>query len=170
MSAVLTSPLPLARPKIHRLPASCAARKQPKLPGHLRACAPYAAGGAVVMALLAGIPPQPAGDKTSVNQTQAKRLPQISVTPQAPKAAQIPPKAAQEPASFSMNDAPLPSLSARVTDCPACKTIILQGGNDSIIGQMARIPLENEPITEIKSASDIDNHAGRELLSIINKY
>lgn len=166
--------MPLARPKIHRLPASCAVRKQPKLAGQLRACAPYMAGGAVVLGLLAAIPPQPAGDKAVAGQAEAKRLPQISVTPplpkEAPDEAQTVTKTAEKQARFAMNDAALPSLSVSITDGSAGKTIILQGGTDSIIGQMARIPLENEPITEIKSASDIDNHAGRELLSIINKY
>lgn len=50
------------------------------------------------------------------------------------------------------------------------QTIVLKGSEGAIIGQMARIPLENEQITEIKAVSDVDNHAGRELLSIISKY
>lgn len=50
------------------------------------------------------------------------------------------------------------------------KTFVLQGGSETIVGQMARIPAENEQITELKSVSDIDNDAGRELLSIISKY
>lgn len=49
-------------------------------------------------------------------------------------------------------------------------TIMLRDHSSSIIGQMAKIPLENEHITEIKAINDIDNGAGRELLSIISKY
>ena len=49
-------------------------------------------------------------------------------------------------------------------------TIILQGDADAIVGQLVKIPAENEHITEIKSVSEIDNNAGRELLSIISKY
>jgi hypothetical protein len=50
-------------------------------------------------------------------------------------------------------------------------TIMLQGDDaDKIVGQLVKIPAENEHITEIKSVSEIDNNAGRELLSIISKY
>lgn len=49
-------------------------------------------------------------------------------------------------------------------------TIRLKDHSGAIIGQMAKIPLENEQITEIKAINDIDNDAGRELLSIISKY
>lgn len=49
-------------------------------------------------------------------------------------------------------------------------TIMLTDDSSTIIGQMAKIPLENEHITEIKAINDIDNGAGRELLSIISKY
>lgn len=49
-------------------------------------------------------------------------------------------------------------------------TILLKDHSGAIIGQMAKIPLENEQITEIKAINDIDNGAGRELLSIISKY
>lgn len=50
------------------------------------------------------------------------------------------------------------------------KTIILQGDEGSIVGRMAKISLDNDQITEMKPASDIDKDAGRELLSILNKY
>jgi len=49
-------------------------------------------------------------------------------------------------------------------------TIMLRGSSETIIGQMAKIPAENEQITEIKAVSEVDNNAGRELLSIISKY
>jgi hypothetical protein len=50
------------------------------------------------------------------------------------------------------------------------KTILLKGQTESIVGQMAKIPVQNEQITEIKAITDIDNSAGHELLSIISKY
>ncbi|MDE3059962.1 MAG: hypothetical protein KGJ06_03010 [Pseudomonadota bacterium] len=50
------------------------------------------------------------------------------------------------------------------------KTIMLKGKSEFIVGQLAKIPTESEQITEIKPLSDIDNHAGHELLSIISKY
>lgn len=50
-------------------------------------------------------------------------------------------------------------------------TIVINGGDSgTIIGQMAKIPLESEHITEVKPASDVDKRAGRELFSIISKY
>jgi hypothetical protein len=49
-------------------------------------------------------------------------------------------------------------------------TILLRGQSEAIIGQMAKIPAENEPIVETKAVSKVDNNAGRELLSIISKY
>jgi hypothetical protein len=49
-------------------------------------------------------------------------------------------------------------------------TIVIVGQSGSIIGRLAKIPAQNEQITEIKPVSEVDNKAGRELLSIINKY
>src|SRR5581483_9918244 len=49
-------------------------------------------------------------------------------------------------------------------------TILLRGQSEAIIGQMAKIPAENEPVIETKAVSEVDNSAGRELLSIISKY
>jgi hypothetical protein len=50
------------------------------------------------------------------------------------------------------------------------KIIALQGQSGAIIGQMAKIPSENEQITEIRPVSEVDKNAGRELLSIVSKY
>ena len=187
MSAVLTSPMPVARPKIHRLPASYASQPKKRASASaampkLIAYAPYIAGGTLVLALLAAIPPQPSETQNYVKSEKVREaalVPQISVTPQDESLALLP----EEPktTTFAMNNArtaaPLAAVTPastpvqdQLTDDSRGKTIILQGKNEAIIGQMARIPLENEPITEIKSASEVDNSAGRELLSIINKY
>lgn len=50
------------------------------------------------------------------------------------------------------------------------RTIHIQGPSESIVGQLARIPSENGSIADIKTVSEVDNRAGRELLSIIGKY
>jgi hypothetical protein len=50
------------------------------------------------------------------------------------------------------------------------KTIMIEGKNGTIVGQLAKIPSENGGISEISTVSDVDNRAGRELLSIISKY
>ncbi len=147
---------------------------------------PYAIGGAIVLALLAAIPPQPHEASSSETVAKATLLPQISVTAKEQDAVIIEPAApkvapAAKTTTLAMNNAQalpprevlaqLPAPAAdKMTDESKGKTINLQGKNESIVGQMARIPLENEQITEIKSVSDIDNSAGRELLSIINKY
>ena len=49
-------------------------------------------------------------------------------------------------------------------------TITLQDKSGSIIGQMAKIPMESEPITEVKPIQNLDKGSKRELLSIISKY
>jgi len=49
-------------------------------------------------------------------------------------------------------------------------TITLKDKSGSIVGQMARIPVENEQITEVKAINTVDNGSGHELLSILNKY
>jgi hypothetical protein len=50
------------------------------------------------------------------------------------------------------------------------QTIIIEGKSEAIVGQMAKIPSENGNIADIKTVSEVDNRAGRELLSIISKY
>jgi hypothetical protein len=50
------------------------------------------------------------------------------------------------------------------------KTIHIEGKSEAIVGQLARIPSENGNISDIKTVSEVDNRAGRELLSIIGKY
>lgn len=50
------------------------------------------------------------------------------------------------------------------------KTIYIKGNSEVIVGQLARIPTESGSIADIKTVSDIDNRAARELLSIISKY
>lgn len=50
------------------------------------------------------------------------------------------------------------------------KTIVIKDKKEIIIGQLAKIPAQNEQITEIKSMSEVDGNAGRELLAIISKY
>lgn len=49
-------------------------------------------------------------------------------------------------------------------------TIVLTDQSGTIVGQMAKIPTQHEQITEIKTLSQVDNRAGRDLLSIISKY
>lgn len=58
-----------------------------------------------------------------------------------------------------------------VTPAPAGGgTIVIKDDKQAIVGQMAKIPSQNQQITEIKSVSNVDNNIGRELLSIVGKY
>lgn len=50
------------------------------------------------------------------------------------------------------------------------QTIILTGEKEGIVGQLAKIPAQNQQMSEIKTISEVDNRAGRELLGIISKY
>ncbi len=178
MNAVLASPMPVTRPKVHRLPAAVARKPEPVLPKKIFNSAPYVAGGLVVLGLLAAIPPQKHEQAMAEKVSKAAVVPKISVKPESQEAAAPETQKAQpEETKLAMVDArtaPVKALTPagndQMTDESQGKTIILQGKNEAIIGQMARIPAESEPITEIKSASDVDNSAGRDLLSIINKY
>lgn len=49
-------------------------------------------------------------------------------------------------------------------------TIIIRDEKQAIVGQLARIPAQNQQITGIKSVSNVDNAASPELLSIVGKY
>ena len=64
--------------------------------------------------------------------------------------------------------ASIPDMQRLQTDTN--QTIIIEGKSEAIVGQMAKIPSENGNIADIKTVSEVDNRAGRELLSIISKY
>mgnify|MGYP006888296259 CR=1 FL=1 len=57
-----------------------------------------------------------------------------------------------------------------VSDQKTDNSIVIQGQNNAIVGQMAKIPSQSQKISEIKTVSNVDNSGGRDLLSIINKY
>lgn len=78
-------------------------------------------------------------------------------------------------ANPAMADAPemLPVTPTLANPAPSEKsssTIVIKGQEGSIIGQMAKIPVQNLPITEVNTVSNVDKTSGRELLSIVNKY
>ncbi len=50
------------------------------------------------------------------------------------------------------------------------KSIVISDTDGAIVGQMAKIPAQNEQVTDIKTMTEVDNRAGRDLLSVINKY
>ena len=57
-----------------------------------------------------------------------------------------------------------------VSDQKTDNSIVIQGQNNAIVGQLAKIPSQSQKISEIKTVSNVDNSGGRDLLSIINKY
>ncbi len=50
------------------------------------------------------------------------------------------------------------------------QAIVITGNNGGIVGQMAKIPVQNEQIVEIKTVSGVDKRTGHDLLTIIGKY
>ncbi len=49
-------------------------------------------------------------------------------------------------------------------------TIVIQGDNQAIIGQMARIPVYSKGSAEVQTVTNLDKEDGKELLSIVNRY
>ena len=149
----------VSRPKIHRLPRPC--RSRPKKAS--KSVTPgFPLFWAAIFLAFVGISMihQPAATAGLQRRHDVHRrlLPAISVSAQ----------------DGSASRAIIPDADASTGRRPAekqGKPSSLQGDkSDAIVGQMARIPAENEQITEIKSVSDIDKDSGRELLSIISKY
>ncbi len=72
----------------------------------------------------------------------------------------------------------IPEASAHVIVQPAVtinqeksdKSIIINGKDGGIIGQMATMPTQADTAPDIKSMTDVDNRASRDLLSVVNKY
>jgi hypothetical protein len=157
MSSTITALPALSRPKIHRLPAPAvrAPRKRLGIPKR----AVFWTG--VTLAFLSAS----FSIKTQPVITAATTLPAVAVVSN---------RIIQ--ADEAEGDYMLPAAIGDAQAAPALpldksgSTIWLQDNSSAIIGQMAKIPLENEHITEIKAINDIDNGAGRELLSIISKY
>lgn len=49
-------------------------------------------------------------------------------------------------------------------------TIVIKGQEGTIVGQMAKVPVQSSKIGEIKTVSHVDNGGSRDLLSIVGKY
>lgn len=169
MSASLSQPLPAVRPKVYRLPAPPPRKPARQFPKMVSSSVPYLVLGTLFTMLAMSSAPANKSTPEELEQVagEAHMLPSISVVPQ---------KDGESHALLAKNQPPT-ELPATLTDMqPAAgnkkdsNIIVLRDQSTSIVGQMARIPLENEHITEVKPLQDIDNAAGRELLSIINKY
>jgi hypothetical protein len=175
MSTSITVPLTMSvsRPKVHRFPGAGPARKPKKqrLPGFLFFW------GAVLLAALAmlslSVPQEPVVKAATM-------LPAVAVVSNRilPVGSSLPAPVHEEVSSSGSSV--LPAISdAQASTAPlpvytvpekSGSTIVLKDKSGVIVGQMARIPLENEQITEIKAINDVDNGGNRELLSIVGKY
>lgn len=136
---------PLSRPKIHRLPVTLLHdRRHAKN----RRAAIVTTAAIVSLTLLAYM---------------ADRLARSGAEP-----------VAQEPAIPDIYEpkAMTDAAPAKAALAPAAsgQSIVIRGEHGGIIGQLARIPTQNQQMTEIKTISEIDNRAGRELLGIIGRY
>ncbi|MFW0777796.1 MAG: hypothetical protein ACN2B6_08785 [Rickettsiales bacterium] len=63
-----------------------------------------------------------------------------------------------------------PSLAAPVVPAKEEGTIVITDKSQAIVGQLTKIPSQNQQITGIKSVSEPDKKPGKELLSIVNKH
>ncbi len=72
---------------------------------------------------------------------------------------------AETPAYMAETHAGLDAPAAEAAD-----TIVIKGENQAIVGQLAKIPMQNQQITGITSVSNVDKGGNRDLLSIIGKY
>lgn len=133
---------PLSRPKIHRFPAATPRRRKISLnPVLLRTGLMITALVIVVMMI---------GRLMNLTSTT-----QLSVT------------------NTLKNASPSPVSTALAAVSPekmGGNTIVITGKTGTIVGQMARIPSQNEQITEVKPVTEVDNRGGPDLLSIIGKY
>jgi hypothetical protein len=172
MNASIIATSASSRPKIHRRPAFLAHKApEPIAAAPRRPYVPSAAvvSGTAFLALLMvaftlkheDVPAPPPVEQGVLT---------ISVPILPPSPVEVTARhVAPEPPSPSLSSGMISDAQASVPNKPM-KTIRLQGESEMIVGQMAHIPADNEQITEIKAVSDIDNGAGRELLSIISKY
>ncbi len=151
-------PLSVSRPKIHRPPfvGSRKSQKKPMLPGFL------VFWGGVLLALIVlslSIKKEPVIK-------EATTLPPVAVVSN-----RIAPPAEPAPVqSDSLIAGAIGDAQAAPSTGKPGTTIMLKDQSGAIVGQMARIPLENEQITEVKPINNVDNGGGRELLSIVGKY
>lgn len=135
---------PLSRPKIHRLPVFLAHERQKQ---HMQRNGIYVAAVLVLLTLLA-----------YATDRMARRSPEAQQQMTTGLAAYPPLDIVEEDKSLI-----LPTVKHR-------QTVVITDKNGGIIGQLARIPTQNQQMAEIKTISEIDNRAGRELLGIIGKY
>lgn len=142
MSHEAVIPVPLSRPKVHRLPAAA-----PGAPPFFLSQAVWLRAGVMLAALVMVF-------------VMLGRLVALSSS-----------------AHFSVTEAltPPPAAISAAEAAPVAApgnpgTIVITGGAGTIVGQLARIPAQNEQITEVKPVTEVDKSAGPELLSIVSKY
>lgn len=47
---------------------------------------------------------------------------------------------------------------------------VISGKNESIVGQITEMPAESKELDQIKTTTDVDKTANRDLLSVVNKH
>ena len=156
----ITLPANASRPKVHRLPpASLYVAPKKRRPVRL------VVAGTTLLVLGVGSflgSKQPA-EIINGNTQHAAMLPAISVGPEATEDLSII-RNATNALSHTIGDAQAASAGK------ANKVITLHNNSDTIVGQMAKIPSQNESITEVKPANEVDKQGSRDLFSIVNKY
>lgn len=142
---------PLSRPKIHRLPALAAGGRDP-LAANQKALA-LSVGALALLTVVAYT-----ADKLAYRPAHEP----VPVAAEEPAIPEIAPSDALEP----------PDIAQLAPAAPAqqVQTIVIEGQDGGIVGQMAKIPDKNARIGDIESVSAQGGHTGAELLGIINRY
>ena len=154
MSSITASSITISRPKVHRLPVN----KPAILPEKNISFKWLVVGTAIVgISAVMLFSKDQSIDNNKINTSKAAIVPSISVSPQA--------GAVSDASIIGDAQAAIPVIAHKGSGI-----ISLHNDSDHIVGQMAKIPVESEQITEVLPTNNIDNHAGRELLSILSKY
>ena len=159
MSTVIIKPA--ARPKVYRLPPAVSHVAKPR---QLR----RTTASAISLALVVGVGMLAINPLQNMNfsgSIPVAMLPAISIGAQEPMGEDA---SLIGEAHASVGSATQPTVTA--TANTSAGIISLHGHSDGIVGQITKIPLNNEQITEVKSDKPVDKPANRELLSIVSKY
>ena len=155
----------ISRPKVHKLPEAGRAknRKKNSFPGFF-----LFFGVALIASMMVSV-----SMKKEPVVKAATLLPPVAVVSN-----RISPAPHEETDTSGVLSASIGDAQAAPTAPPvytvategAGATITLKDQSNMIVGQMAKIPLENEQITEVKPINEVDNSGGHALLSIVGKY
>lgn len=138
---------PLSRPKIHRLPGAAVKQRRQT---HSSNRGTFAFALLLLLLTLFGYATERFA--RGKNQAQAEKMSEMI------------------PDAISSAQAATPPIGGVTAGARQSQAIEITSKNGGIVGQITKIPLQNEQIAGIKTVSEVDNRTGQELLGIIGKY